>query len=161
MAHVRAVRELLPGWLARGRGHFLATVSAAGLSTNLGAAPYAVSKHGALAFAEWLAATYGYRGITVQCLCPQAVRTPMYDNSPAIGKATIPGEVLEPGDVAELVAEALADHRFLILPHPEITRYSLRRATDPDRWLQQLSKGQRKLDEAIAALSDADHADGR
>lgn len=160
MAHVRAARELLPAGLARGRGHFLATVSAAGLSTNLGAAPYAVSKHGALAFAEWLAATYGYRGVTVQCLCPQAVRTPMYAGSPAIGKAMIPGDVLEPTDVADLVIEALADHRFLILPHPQAARHTLQRATDPDQWLQKLGRAQRKLDQAIAALLPADRTDG-
>src|SRR5699024_11896405 len=70
MAHVRATRELLPGWLARGRGHFVSTVSAAGLLTMLGSAPYSVTKHAALSFGEWLSATYGDRGVTVQCVCP-------------------------------------------------------------------------------------------
>ncbi|HEY7174759.1 MAG TPA: SDR family oxidoreductase, partial [Micromonosporaceae bacterium] len=81
MAHVRAARALLPDWLERGRGHFLATVSAAGLLTMIGSAPYSVTKHGALAFAEWLSITYADRGVTVQALCPQGVRTAMLDAS--------------------------------------------------------------------------------
>lgn len=158
MAHVRAARELLPGWLARGHGRFLATVSAAALGTNLGAAPYAVSKHAALAFAEWLAATYGHRGITVQALCPQGVRTPMYENNLPPGLAVVPGPVLEQDDVADQATDALVDGRFLILPHPEAVTYAQRRATDPDRWPRQLGTAQHRLDEAIAALSRADHA---
>src|SRR5215470_8672753 len=84
MAHVRAARLLLPRWLERGNGHLICTVSAAGLLTMLGAASYSATKHAALAFAEWLAASYAHRGITVQALCPMGVRTAMLDGtSPA------------------------------------------------------------------------------
>src|SRR5262252_7631838 len=81
MAHVRAARLLLPAWLERGSGHLICTVSAAGLLTMLGSAPYSVTKHAALAFAEWLSATYRHLGITVQAVCPQGVRTPMLAGS--------------------------------------------------------------------------------
>lgn len=112
MAHVRAARALLPRWLARGRGHFLATVSAAGLLSHVTAAPYAITKHAALAFAEWLSIAYGERGITVQALCPQDVRTDMLlaEDSP-VGRMLLPA-ALEPAEVADTVAQALDDGRF-------------------------------------------------
>jgi NAD(P)-dependent dehydrogenase (short-subunit alcohol dehydrogenase family) len=135
MAHVRAARALLPAWLERGRGHFLATVSAAGLLSHITAAPYAVSKHAALAFAEWLAIAYGDHGITVQALCPQGVRTSMLMNEDGPGKALLLPDALSPEEVADTVAEALTTEQFLILPHPEVARYIVNRATDPDRWL--------------------------
>jgi NAD(P)-dependent dehydrogenase (short-subunit alcohol dehydrogenase family) len=149
MAHVRAAKMLLPDWLARGRGHFLATVSAAGLLTSLGAASYAVTKHGALAFAEWLSATYRHRGITVQALCPQGVRTRMLADSGAAGRLIMEHSAIEPEQVADDVLEALADGRFLILPHPEVAAYYAARATDTDRWLNGMNKLQRKI-EALA-----------
>lgn len=146
MAHVRAAKLLLPDWLARGRGHFLATVSAAGLLTSLGAAPYAVTKHGALAFAEWLSATYRHRGITVQALCPQGVRTRMLADAGAAGKLIMDASAIEPEQVADDVLEALADGRFLILPHPEVAGYYAARATGTDHWLNGMNKLQRKIE---------------
>jgi NAD(P)-dependent dehydrogenase (short-subunit alcohol dehydrogenase family) len=134
LGHVRAARLLVPRWLARGRGHFLATVSAAGLLTMPGSAPYSVTKHGALAFAEWLAITYGDRGVRVQALCPQGVRTPMLDSAGAIGAAVLGATAVSAEEVAERVVEALDDGPFLVLPHPEVAEYYARRATDPDRW---------------------------
>ncbi|GAB3980498.1 hypothetical protein GCM10027615_59140 [Plantactinospora veratri] len=71
MSPVYAARELLPDWLAAGRGRLLVTASAAGLLTLLGAAPYSVTKHAAVAFVEWLRASYAHRGVVVQALCPQ------------------------------------------------------------------------------------------
>jgi NAD(P)-dependent dehydrogenase (short-subunit alcohol dehydrogenase family) len=135
MAHVRAARALLPAWVARGRGHFLATVSAAGLLSHVSAAPYAVSKHGALAFAEWLSIAYGDRGITVQALCPQGVRTNMLLGGDDVGNALLLADALPPDEIADTVVEALADGRFLILPHPQVAKFALNRAADRDRWL--------------------------
>jgi NAD(P)-dependent dehydrogenase (short-subunit alcohol dehydrogenase family) len=135
MAHVRSVRLLLPDWLTRGRGHFLATVSAAGLLTMPGAAPYTVTKHGALAFAEWLAVTYGDRGVRVQALCPQGVRTPMLTAAGDVGRQLLERGALEPDAVAEFTVSALEDGPFLVLPHPDVARYYADRAADTDAWL--------------------------
>ncbi|MGH3316017.1 MAG: SDR family oxidoreductase, partial [Nocardioidaceae bacterium] len=123
MAHIRAARALVPQWLERGGGRFVATVSAAGLLTMLGGAPYSVSKHAALAHAEWLSATYGHRGITVQCICPQGVRTQMLADAGPAGEVLMAATALEPEDVADVVMEALRDDRFLVLPHPEVADY--------------------------------------
>jgi NAD(P)-dependent dehydrogenase (short-subunit alcohol dehydrogenase family) len=152
LAHVRAARALLPGWLERGSGHFLATVSAAGLLTMLGAPSYSATKHAALAFAEWLSATYGDRGITVQALCPQGVRTAMLEASGEAGQLLLAATAISPEDVAETVAEALADGRFLILPHPEVADYYTGRATDTDRWLAAMRKAQAVLDAPKAGV---------
>lgn len=146
LAHVRAARALLPGWLERGRGHFLATVSAAGLLTMLGAPSYSVTKHGALAFAEWLSATYGDRGITVQALCPQGVRTAMLEAAGEAGQLLLAGSAISPEAVAETVVEALDNGRFLILPHPEVAGYYAGRAADTDHWLAAMRKAQALLD---------------
>ena len=146
LSHVRAARALLPDWLERGRGHFLATVSAAGLLTMLGAPSYSVTKHGALAFAEWLSATYGDRGVTVQALCPQGVRTAMLDAAGEAGRLLLEGSAISPEDVAQSVVEALGNGRFLILPHPEVAGYYAGRAADTDHWLAAMRKVQAVLD---------------
>jgi NAD(P)-dependent dehydrogenase (short-subunit alcohol dehydrogenase family) len=147
MSHVRAARALLPDWLERGRGHFLATVSAAGLLTSLGSAPYSVTKHGALAFAEWLLATYKHRGISVQALCPQGVNTKMYEDTGAGGKLLMGDSLIEAEQVADLVVQALAGDQFLILPHPEVADYYAARATQNDRWIAGMNKLQRKVED--------------
>jgi len=135
MGHVHAARHLLPGWLERGRGHFLATVSAAGLLTMPGAAPYAVTKHAALAFAEWLALTYGDRGVRVQALCPQGVRTPMLSRLGPLGQGLLGPASISPERVAEVAVSALDQPQFLVLPHPEVARFYAGRAADTDAWL--------------------------
>jgi NAD(P)-dependent dehydrogenase (short-subunit alcohol dehydrogenase family) len=140
LGHVRAARLLLPGWLERGRGHFLATVSAAGLLTMPGSAPYAVTKHGALAFAEWLAITYGDRGVRVQALCPQGVRTPMLDGAGALGAAILGADAVSAEAVAEQVVAELDDGPFLVLPHPQVAAYYARRAADPDAWQRSMRR---------------------
>jgi NAD(P)-dependent dehydrogenase (short-subunit alcohol dehydrogenase family) len=147
MAHVRAARLLTGPWLARGSGHLICTVSAAGLLTMLGSAPYSVTKHAALGFAEWMAATYEHRGITVQAVCPQGVRTPLLDASGAVGQAILGGSAITPEAVADAAIEGIADGRFLILPHPEVARMYAGRATDPDRWLHSMNKLQRRVEE--------------
>jgi NAD(P)-dependent dehydrogenase (short-subunit alcohol dehydrogenase family) len=147
MAHVRAVRAALPGMLARGEGYVLTTASAAGLLTNIGAAPYAVTKHAAVALAEWLAITHGDQGLKVSCLCPQGVRTKMLfpddeDLAQSTGAESVRAQgVIEPEELAEVVVQGLADERFLILPHPAVLGHWRRKTDDYDRWIG----GMRKL----------------
>ncbi|WP_395298745.1 SDR family oxidoreductase [Kitasatospora hibisci] len=150
LAHVRAADLLLPRWLERGEGRFVSTVSAAGLLTMLGSAPYAVSKHGALAFAEWLAATYRHRGVRVHALCPQGVRTDMLTAAGAVGEALLAPTAMEPADVAAALFKALREDRFLALPHAEVAEYYAVRATDPDRWLAGVNRLQQGLERSAA-----------
>ncbi|WP_460778357.1 SDR family oxidoreductase [Nocardiopsis nanhaiensis] len=145
MAHVRASRELVPGWLERGQGRFLTTVSGAGLLTMLGSAPYSVTKHAALAFGEWMSATYGDRGITTQCLCPLGVRTNMLDSAGNEGQAILSPDAITPEEVADAVMVGLADSRFLILPHPQAADYYAARAADTDAWLAGMRRLQAKV----------------
>lgn len=146
MAHVRAARDLLPGWLERGRGRFVATVSAAGLLTMVGSAPYSVSKHAALAFAEWLSLTYRHRGVEVHAVCPQGVRTDMLRSAGKAGELLLDPTALEPADVARSVHQGIADKRFLILPHPEVAEYAAARTADRDAWLGALNHVQQRLE---------------
>ena len=144
-AHRWAVKHLLDGWLARGEGYFCSTASAAGLLLQIGSAPYTLTKRAAVAFAEWLAVTYGERGVRVSCLCPQGVNTEMLRAGDGLGLGTevvrAAGVVLEPEQVADVVAAAIREERFLILPHPEVHDFMRRKADDPERWLG----GMRKL----------------
>ncbi|MCP3817257.1 SDR family oxidoreductase [Streptomyces sp. A3M-1-3] len=144
MAHIRAARELLPDWLERGSGRFVSTVSAAGLLTMVGAAPYSVTKHGALAFAEWLSLTYRHRGLKVHAICPQGVRTDMLTAAGTAGELVLAPTAIEPEDVADALFEGIEADRFLILPHPEVAGYYAARATDPDRWLGNMNHLQQK-----------------
>jgi NAD(P)-dependent dehydrogenase (short-subunit alcohol dehydrogenase family) len=156
-AHVYAARALLPGMLARGEGYLVITASAAGLLTELGSAPYSVTKHAAVGLAEWLSITYGERGLRVSCLCPQAVRTNLIATShrevsemPAertgLGtpQASVDG-VLTPDQVAQSVIAGVQEERFLILPHPEVATYEQRRAGDRERWLRGMRRLQARL----------------
>lgn len=163
-AHRWAAKHLLPGWLARGEGYFCSTASAAGLLSQIGSAPYSMTKHAAVSFAEWLSITYGDQGVKVSCLCPQGVNTNML-NGGTLNGGTLnggapagaglsssvvrsAGVVLEPVDVAEVVMQAITDERFLILPHPEVLTYLQRKAGDYDRWLS----GMRRLQARMASL---------
>ena len=147
MAHVRAARALLPGWLARGSGTFVVTASAAGLLTMLGSAPYSVTKHAAVGFAEWLAATYQHRGLTVHCVCPQGVRTQMLADSGSAGETVLADTAIEPEQVADALAKAIAEGRFMVLPHPEVHDYYVHRATDTDRWLRGMNRLQQRIED--------------
>jgi len=149
MAHVYAARHVLPGMLARGEGYILATASAAGLLTQIGSAPYSVTKHAAVAFAEWLAITHGDAGIKVSCLCTQGVNTDLLRRSPGGPGEFLRAGALEPEQVADEVVRGLDEERFLILPHPEVAEYFRRKATDYDRWL----RGMRRL---AASLKNAE-----
>ncbi len=144
MAHVYAARVLVPRMVDRGGGYLLQTASAAGLLTQLGSAPYSVTKHAALAFAEWLSITYGEQGVKVSVLAPQAVRTAMTAGVPGGGVAGVDG-MLEPDAVAEAVVRGLASESFLILPHPQVLEYFRRKASDYDRWLRGMQRLQARF----------------
>lgn len=146
MAHVRAARLLVPEWLERGAGRFVVTASAAGLLTTLDAPAYSVTKHGAVAFAEWLSLTYRHRGIVAQAICPQGVQTAMLDQTGAAREIIAADGALTPDDVAEVTWQALQDDRFLILPHPEAAQYYRNRATDTDRWLESMNRLQQHIE---------------
>jgi len=148
MAHVRAARLLLPRWLERGNGHLICTVSAAGLLTMLGAASYSATKHAALAFAEWLAASYAHRGITVQALCPMGVRTAMLDGTSPAAEIILGDTAITADEVAGAVVAGIAAGGFLILPHPDVARMYAGRATDTDRWLRGMNKLQLRVETA-------------
>jgi NAD(P)-dependent dehydrogenase (short-subunit alcohol dehydrogenase family) len=140
MAHVYAARAVVPPMLANGGGYLLNTASAAGLLTSPGDAPYTVSKHGAVGFAEWLAVTYGGRGLRVSVLCPMGVATPMLtgplaEGEPGAVAVANSGAVVSPEHVADTVVAGLAAETFLILPHPEVGTFWAQKASDPDRWL--------------------------
>ncbi|NPC98006.1 SDR family oxidoreductase [Nocardioides sp. zg-DK7169] len=151
MAHVRAARAVVPGWLADGRGgRFVVTASAAGLLTMIGSAPYSVTKHAAVGFAEWLSVTYGDRGVVVQALCPQGVRTRMLEDAGPLTALLSRDAALEPEDVATAWVDSLVDDRFLVLPHPEVADYYRARARDTDRWLAGMRRLQAKVDAAVS-----------
>ncbi len=144
MAHVWAARAVLPAMVARGGGYLMSTASAAGLLSMVGSAPYSVTKHAAVALAEWLAITYGERGIKVSCLCPLYVQTDLLRgalNDAAGASIKASGEIIEPSVVADAVVAGIDAEKFLILPHPEVATYFQRKAGDYDRWLS----GMRKL----------------
>jgi NAD(P)-dependent dehydrogenase (short-subunit alcohol dehydrogenase family) len=147
MAHVRAAREMVPRWLADGRGgRFVVTASAAGLLTMIGSAPYSVTKHAAVGFAEWLSVTYGARGVRVHAICPQGVRTQMLEDAGPLQELLSRDRALEPDEVADALVTAIEEERFLVLPHPEVAGYYAARATDTDRWLAGMRRLQQKVD---------------
>ena len=139
MGHVYAARVVVPGMVARGSGYLVNTASAAGLLTHVNLATYAVTKHAAVAFAEWLAIRYGDKGVRVSTLCPQAVRTAMTSGHEA-GVASVDG-MLEPEQLVDCVIDTMEREEFLILPHPQVLDYMRRKTNDYDRWL----KGMRRM----------------
>ena len=159
-SHIYAARAVIPGMSERGGGYLLHTASAAGLLTQLGAAPYAVTKHAVVALAEWIAITYADAGIKVSCLCPQAVETAMTGPLTKMARPTATGSaasdgVLQPADVAAVVLEGLAEERFLILPHPQVATYEKRRADDRDRWLRGMQRAQAAMADDLRRLGRA------
>jgi NAD(P)-dependent dehydrogenase (short-subunit alcohol dehydrogenase family) len=158
-SHIYVARAVVPGMLARGEGYLVITASAAGLLTQLGSAPYAVTKHAAVAFAEWLSVTHGDEGLRVSCLCPQAFTSNLLDNSrrevgagqlPETGtgggsaQAAVDG-VLTSEQVAAVTLDAIGPEQFLILPHPDVATYEKRRADDRERWLRGMRRMQARL----------------
>jgi NAD(P)-dependent dehydrogenase (short-subunit alcohol dehydrogenase family) len=145
MTHVRAARLLVPRWIdSETGGCFAVTASAAGLLTQLGSPTYSTTKHAAVGFAEWLAATYGDRGVQVTALCPMGVRTQMIeagevheDPDARLGHAAVTsaGETLPPEEVADSLLDAIEAGRFLALPHASVAEMYAKKAADPDQWL--------------------------
>lgn len=158
MAHIWAARRLLPGMLERGHGHLNSTASAAGLLANPGLMPYSVTKHAAVAVAEWLAITYGGSGSGVgfSCFCPQGVATPMLETwreeDPSSRLASASGGTITPDDAADACVRGIAEDRFLILSHDEVQTYMQRKADDPARWLGGMQRLQAQIDRARADL---------
>jgi NAD(P)-dependent dehydrogenase (short-subunit alcohol dehydrogenase family) len=148
MAHVYAARIMVPRMVERGEGYLLQTASAAGLLTQIGSAPYSVTKHAALALAEWLAVTFGDKGVKVSVLAPQAVRTAMTMGIPDGGVAGVDG-MLEPDTVADAVVRGLASEAFLILPHPQVLEYFQRKASDYDRWIAGMKRLQARFGDSF------------
>lgn len=150
-AHRWAAKHLLPGWLARGEGYFCSTASAAGLLSQIGSAPYSMTKHAAVAFAEWLSITYGAAGLKVSCLCPQGVNTALLraGDDPAAGISSsvvrAAGRVLEPHEVAEVSVAIIRAETFLILPHDEVLTFMRNKTADYDRWLGGMRKLQARM----------------
>jgi NAD(P)-dependent dehydrogenase (short-subunit alcohol dehydrogenase family) len=152
MSHVRAARLLVPHWLEDGAGgRFVVTASAAGLLTMIGAAPYSVTKHAAVGFAEWLSVTYGGRGVRVQAICPQGVQTRMLEQAGPLKDLLSHDDVRSPDEVADAWVASLADDRFLVLPHPEVGGYYAGRAADTDRWLAGMRKLQGMVDDFVGS----------
>jgi NAD(P)-dependent dehydrogenase (short-subunit alcohol dehydrogenase family) len=156
-AHVNAARRLVPGWLARGDGYFLSTASAAGLLTAIGSGPYTASKHAAVGFAEWLAITYGDRGVKVSCVCPMGVDTPLLAKELDLtGPERLGGEaivaaspLLTPEQVADSVVDGVRDERFLILPHPDVAARELDKVSNRDAWLARMRAFQQQMLNAL------------
>jgi NAD(P)-dependent dehydrogenase (short-subunit alcohol dehydrogenase family) len=154
MAHVWASRALLPEMLERGEGYLINTASAAGLLTQVSSLVYSVTKHAAVALAEWLAIEYVELGVRVSCICPQGVRTPMLEQGmqeAAAAAALSAGGLIEPEDVADAVVAGIHDERFLILPHENVAQFMARKGADPERWI----RGMRRLVRDARAASDA------
>ena len=154
-AHVVAARRCCPGWLERGSGYFLSTASAAGLLTQIGSAPYAVTKHAAVAFAEWLSVTYGDRGVGVSCLCPMGVNTPLLEarrrTTPAMPRREAPPAPCSSPSRSPTSSSPPWRRAFLVLPHPEVLEFFRRKGADYDRWLA----GMRRLQASVAPQRDA------
>ena len=138
MAHVWAARAVVPEMVARGEGFFMVTASAAGLLTIVESAPYAVTKHAAVAFAEWLRIAYGRKGVQVACLCPQSVQTNMISGTDG-GSAAVNG-ILAPEVVAQEVVSTMDNGKFLVLPHPEVAQYFRNKGQDYERWIGGMQK---------------------
>lgn len=146
MAHVYAVRAVLPSMLKRGDGYLLHTASMAGILSSHGNLPYAVTKHGVVGLAEWLAFTYAHRGIKVSCLCPLGVRTPMFADATGPWVEEAAGPIKEPEEVAEMVVAAMREERFLILTDPVAQEWMSGKTADVDRWLRGMNKLQRRIE---------------
>ena len=147
MAHIYAARAVIPGMIQRGGGYLLNTASAAGLLTQIGAAPYSVTKYATVGLAESLAITYADQGIKVSVVCPQAVRTRMAKGGG--GVAAVDGQ-MEPDQVADAVIQGLAEERFLILPHGEVHTYMERKVKDYDRWLGGMQRLKKRWEQGEA-----------
>ncbi len=143
-SHVYTARALVPRMLQRGGGYLLHTASAAGLLTEISSAPYSVTKHAVVAFAEWLLIAHGPHGLKVSCLCPQGVRTRMIEIDHPMAAMLREGSI-SAEQLAESVVEGLDQEHFLILPHPEVARFMQRKASDYDGWIAAMQQLRTKV----------------
>jgi NAD(P)-dependent dehydrogenase (short-subunit alcohol dehydrogenase family) len=151
LGHVHAARFVIPRMAKRKTGHLVITASAAGLLTDFRCAPYAASKHAAVALAEWLSITHADDGVSISCVCPEGVRTAM--TKPSSLKAGVSSHFLEPDEVAREILAALESRRFLVLPHPKVAEYEQRRAADRENWLDRMRAARRKLTQATPSAA--------
>lgn len=166
MSHIYAARAVLPSMIERGEGYLMSTASAAGLLTQVGSLAYSLTKHAAVALAEWIAITHGHQGIRVSVLCPQAVDTNIAANSP--GENPMPSDSIASGDgvlsaeqAADACLEAIREERFHVLPHPEVGDYLRRKADDIDRWIYGMRRFQARNFEGQALPGDWFHLPAR
>jgi NAD(P)-dependent dehydrogenase (short-subunit alcohol dehydrogenase family) len=145
LSHLYLSRAVFPSMIERGAGYFLITASAAGLLTHPTAAPYAVSKHAAVAFAEWLSIAYQDLGIRVSCLCPQGVKTNLIASAEGEPENFLMAEAITAEACADAVVKGLEAEKFLILPHTEVAQYIVNKAENYDRWLHSLRKIRRAV----------------
>ena len=138
MAHIYAARAVAQKMAERGSGYLVNTSSAAGVLTHIKSATYSVTKHAAVAFAEFLSITYGPSGVKVSVLCPQAVNTAMIQGRED-DVASVDG-MIEPETLADCVIETMEKEEFLILPHPQVLEYMRRKTGDYDRWLRGMQR---------------------
>jgi NAD(P)-dependent dehydrogenase (short-subunit alcohol dehydrogenase family) len=147
MAHVYAVRAVLPGMLERGSGYLVHTASMAGLLTSHGNVTYATTKHAVVGLAEWLSITYHHRGIRVSLIAPLGVRTPMLAGADPRFAAAVAGPIKEPEDIAASVVAAIREERFLVVSDPIAETWMQRKTDDPERWLRGMRRVQQQLEE--------------
>ena len=152
LAHLYAARAVIPSMVDRGEGYLLNTASAAGLLSQFGSMHYAVTKHAAVALAEWIAITHGHQGVKVSVLCPQAVDTNIVANSPDADIMQAAGADVAGADghltaeaAVDVVVEALREERFHVLPHPEVGEYYRRKGADVDRWIGGMQRWQSQM----------------
>jgi NAD(P)-dependent dehydrogenase (short-subunit alcohol dehydrogenase family) len=150
MAHVRAARLLVPDMVRRGQGYLVNVASAAGLITQIGSAPYAVTKHAAVAFAEWLSVSYGDRGLRVSCVCPLGVRTPMLAAASSGVGALLGPDAIDADTAAQAIVRGIEREEFLILPHPQVREFVRRKWDDTERWLAGMRRLRQRVDAANA-----------
>jgi NAD(P)-dependent dehydrogenase (short-subunit alcohol dehydrogenase family) len=148
MAHVYAVRAVLPGMLARGSGYLVHTASMAGILTSHGNVAYATTKHAVVGLAEWLSITYHHRGIRVSLVAPLGVRTPMLESAESAFAAAVTGPIKEPEDVAGMIVAAIREERFLVVSDPIAETWMRRKTDDPERWLRGMRRVQQQMEEA-------------
>jgi short-subunit dehydrogenase len=154
MSRIHAARIVVPAMLQQGGGYLVHTASAAGVLTEIGSAPYSVTKHADVALAEWLSVRYGREGLRVSCVCPLGVQTDMIDDSDPIHRY-LHLHAISCEDVAESVITGMQDERFLILPHPEVAEFFSLKTDDHDRWIRGMQRLRQKLTRDISRAKDA------